>query len=158
MQPITLNSIFYVPKLSQNLLSVHRICPDNNCWLIFDAFSFWIQDRAIGKILYKGLCNNRLYPIISSTSHAVISKGQLAAFLGKQVTNSIWHKRLGHPSNPIVSQVPTSSNVSCVADRTPSLCQTCLKGKFSKLPFSPPLVKSVKPFDIVHIDVWGPAP
>ncbi|KAM1299644.1 hypothetical protein ACFX2H_010923 [Malus domestica] len=103
MHPIQLKSILYVPKLSQNLLYVHRICLDNNCWLIFDAFSFWIQDKATGMTLYKGLCNNGLYPIISPRSLPVNNKGQPVALLGKQVTIDLWHKRLGHPSNPIVS-------------------------------------------------------
>ncbi|KAM1487868.1 hypothetical protein ACFX2I_001889 [Malus domestica] len=31
IHPIKLNSILYVPQLSQNLLSVHQICLDNNC-------------------------------------------------------------------------------------------------------------------------------
>lgn len=40
MHPIKLNYVLYVPKLTQNLLLVHRICLDNNCWLIFDSFCF----------------------------------------------------------------------------------------------------------------------
>ncbi|TQD95848.1 hypothetical protein C1H46_018590 [Malus baccata] len=117
-----------------------------------------VQDKPTGRILYKGLCHNGLYPIISSRSHSVINKGTIAAFLGKQVAVSIWHKRLGHPSNTIVSQILNSSQVSCVADQDPSVCQPCLEGKFSKLPFSSSRDKSVHPFDIVHSDVWGPAP
>ncbi|KAM2176701.1 hypothetical protein ACFX1Q_035971 [Malus domestica] len=42
LQSFQLKSVLYVLKLTQNLLSVHRICLDNNCWLIFDAFCFWI--------------------------------------------------------------------------------------------------------------------
>ena len=44
-QSLKLNYVLYIPKLSHNLLSVHRICLDNNCWLIFDAYCFWIQDK-----------------------------------------------------------------------------------------------------------------
>ncbi|KAM2549649.1 hypothetical protein TB1_013991 [Malus domestica] len=112
-----------------------------------------VKDKTTWRILYKGLCNNRLYPIISSCSPPVNNKGQPVAFLGKQVTVSIWHKRLGHPSNQIVSQMLSTSKIPCVADSTLSLCQTCLEGKFSKLPFSPLVPKSVNPFGIVHSDV-----
>lgn len=31
VHPIKLNYVLYVPKLTQNLLFVHRICLDNNC-------------------------------------------------------------------------------------------------------------------------------
>ncbi|KAM1011528.1 hypothetical protein ACFX2C_046860 [Malus domestica] len=54
---VKLNSILYVPKLTQNLLSVHKICLDNNCWLIFDAFYFWIQDKVTSRIMYKVTCS-----------------------------------------------------------------------------------------------------
>ena len=39
-KPLQLNSVLYAPRLSQNLLFVHRLCLDNNCWLIYDAFCF----------------------------------------------------------------------------------------------------------------------
>lgn len=45
IKPLRLNSVLYVPRLTQNLLSVHILCLDNNCWLIYDAFCFWIQDK-----------------------------------------------------------------------------------------------------------------
>ncbi|KAM1825968.1 hypothetical protein ACFX13_025380 [Malus domestica] len=81
LQPLKLNSVLYVPKLSQNLLSVHRICLDNNCWLIFDAFNFWIQDKATWRMLYKGVCSNGLYPI-SSLSNVNSFQLQPSALLG----------------------------------------------------------------------------
>ena len=37
---INMKLVLYVPQLTQNLLSVHRLCLDNNYRLIFDAFSF----------------------------------------------------------------------------------------------------------------------
>ncbi|XP_070679388.1 uncharacterized protein [Malus domestica] len=109
MQPIRLNSILYVPKLSQNLLSVHKICLDNNCWMIFDTFSFWIQDKTTGRILYKGLCHNGLYPIISSRSHSVINKGTIAAFLGKEVTSSSPSTSSSSSGSIPLDSVPISS-------------------------------------------------
>lgn len=65
ISPIKLHSVLCVPQITQNLLSVHRLCLDNNCRLIFDALCFWIQDKVTGRILYKGLCSNGLYPIHS---------------------------------------------------------------------------------------------
>ena len=51
ISPIKLHFVLCVPQITQNLLSVHRLCLDNNCRLIFDALCFWIQDKAIGRIL-----------------------------------------------------------------------------------------------------------
>jgi hypothetical protein len=65
LSPIKLNFVLCVPQLIQNLLLIHRLCLDNNYWFIFDAFYFWIQDKATGKIIYRGLRSNGLYPIHS---------------------------------------------------------------------------------------------
>ncbi|KAM1762795.1 hypothetical protein ACFX12_005393 [Malus domestica] len=161
MHPIKLNSVLYVPKLSQNLLSVHKICLDNNCWLIFDAFCFWIQDKATGRILYKGLCSNGLYPISSLANVCpAASQGMVRhkALLGQLVNSFTWHNRLGHPSNSVVSLMLHKSNVVLPKTSSSVLCQSCLEGKFCKLPFYPSVNKSVIPFEVVHSDLWGPAP
>jgi hypothetical protein len=38
------------------LLSVRRLCKDNNCCFICDAFGFCIQDKLTGRVLLQGLC------------------------------------------------------------------------------------------------------
>ncbi|KAM1789190.1 hypothetical protein ACFX11_039377 [Malus domestica] len=158
---IKLNSVIYVPKLTHNLLSVHRLCLDNNCWLIFDAFCFWIQDKATGRIFYKGKCSNGLYPIpcLSATSHSTRSAPfQAKAFLGQHIHSSTWHNRLGHPSNNIVSLMLKQANILCSKSSFSVMCSSCLEGKFCKLPFSLSTNKSVKPFAVIHSDLWGPSP
>jgi len=50
------------------------------------------------------------------------------------------------------------SNITSVADSTPTLCSNYIEGKISKLPFTSSTCKPVNHFDIVHSDVWGPAP
>ncbi|KAM1026446.1 hypothetical protein ACFX2C_039460 [Malus domestica] len=156
--PITLNSILYVPKLTQNLLSVHKLCLDNNCWLIFDAFYFWIQDKVTGRIMYKAQCSNGLYPIHSLSTSFLPSQSSHVAFLGHLVGSSLWHTRFGHPSNNVVSLLLKQANIPCNQDVVSHMCQSCLKGKFTQLPFPSTHVKSVIPFQIVHSDLWGPAP
>ena len=161
VHPIKLNSVLYVPKLSHNLLSVHKICLDNNCYLIFDAFCFWIQDKATGRILFRGLCSNGLYPIHSlATTTLGLSQPKLQdkAFLGQLVNSTIWHSRLGHPSTSIVSLMLHKSNISYSKDFVPVVCESCLEGKFCKLPFQPTGNKFVIPFEVVDSDLWGPAP
>ncbi|KAI5346239.1 hypothetical protein L3X38_014118 [Prunus dulcis] len=39
---LQLTKVLHVLKISQHLLSVHRLCKDNNCIFICDAFGFWI--------------------------------------------------------------------------------------------------------------------
>lgn len=133
-----------------NLLSVHIICLDNNCWLIFDAFCFWIYDKATGRILYKGLCSNGLYPISSPVnSYPVATQSSLKtkAFLGQLVTSTLWHNRLVHPTDSIMSLMLQKFNISSAKESISVMCQNCLEGKFCKLPFPTSVNKYVKPFE-----------
>lgn len=36
------------------------------------------------------------------------------------------------------------------------LCITCSLSKFTKLPFKPSDSHASSPFDLIHIDIWGP--
>ena len=56
-----LNNILRVPNLASNLLSVHKLCLQNNAFCYFDAHKFLIQDLPLGKILYKGLSKDGVY-------------------------------------------------------------------------------------------------
>ena len=46
-----LDSILRVPELASNLLSVHKLCHQNNAFCYFDVHKFLIQDLPTGKIL-----------------------------------------------------------------------------------------------------------
>ena len=50
------------------------------------------------------------------------------------------------------------ANISYSIDTIAAMCPSCLQGKFCKLPFHLIVHKSVKPFHIIHSDVWGPSP
>jgi hypothetical protein len=58
-----LHNLLHSPKISSNLLSVHKLCKHNNCSCYFDSNKFLIQDLPSGKVLYRGLSENGLYPI-----------------------------------------------------------------------------------------------
>ncbi|KAJ4777852.1 polyprotein [Rhynchospora pubera] len=84
-------------------------------------------------------------------------KHHIQAFLSNRVSSSIWHARLGHPSNAITLEVLNSNNLSCNKNRL-SLCHNCAQAKAHILPFSPSSSVSSFPLQIVHSDVWGPSP
>ena len=83
---------------------------------------------------------------------------QARALLGQLVQSNLWHHRLGHPTNSVVSLMLHKANVPFTKSSLPTLCHTCLEGKFSKLPFPQHVNQSVIPFEIIHTDIWGPAP
>jgi hypothetical protein len=158
MSSLKLASVLLVPQLTQNLLSVHRLCLDNNCWLIFDAFCFWIQDKATRRILYRGLCSNGLYPIHAFSPASSTQPSPAQAFLGQLVQSNLWHHRLGHPTNSVVSLMLNKAHIHVPKTSSPMMCHPCLAGKVSKLPFPKHHHTFVSPFSTIHTDLWGPAP
>ena len=153
MSSLKLNSVLLVPQLAQNLLSVHRLCLDNNCWLIFYASYFWIQDKATRRILYRGLCSNGLYPIHASSPSSPTKSSPAQAFLGQLVQSNLWHHRLGHPTNSVVSLMLNKAHIPVSKTSSPTMCHPCLAGKVSKLPFPHHNHKLASPFSTIHTDL-----
>ncbi|CAH9072266.1 unnamed protein product, partial [Cuscuta europaea] len=62
-RPLHLKSVYHVPNLKYNLLSIQRLCADNNCFVIFDKNSICIKDTISGKVLLQASSNGGVYPI-----------------------------------------------------------------------------------------------
>uniref|UniRef100_A0A2N9I8B6 CCHC-type domain-containing protein n=1 Tax=Fagus sylvatica TaxID=28930 RepID=A0A2N9I8B6_FAGSY len=148
-----------------NIGNVHKLCTDNNCSCYFDSNKFLIQDLPSGKVLYKGLSRNGLYPIhthphSSTSTPSVHVSPSVSAFLSSKNKWQLWHQRLGHPSDRVlVSSLPSLS--SCMSVRNKHVqhhCKHCLIGKMRKLPFVHSQFQSTQPLELIHSDVWGPAP
>jgi hypothetical protein len=132
-----LNNLLHSSKISSNLLSVHKLCKNNNCSCYFDSNKFLIQDLPSGKVLYKGLSNNGLYLIHTQSSPSFVTASPtVSAFLSSKNTWQLWHHRLGHPSDRVlVSTLPSLS--SCISVRNKHVqhhCKHYLIGKMHKLP------------------------
>lgn len=148
-----------VPKISSNLLSVHKLCLDNNCSITFDSNSFFIQDNLTGRILFQGPCVDGLYPITPSGIFSKRPPGVTTPIAQVVTTSSsyLWHSRLGHPSNPILSYVLKILHLPTCKLSSHS-CYPCLQGKLHKIPFPISTTVSLHPLELIHVDVWGPSP
>lgn len=70
--------------------------------------------------------------------------------------NHLWHQRLGHPSTAVLQKlVPCFSSLTSVS-RDSSHCSICPLAKQKRLAFVSHNRLSDHPFDLVHIDIWGP--
>ena len=49
------------------------------------------------------------------------------------------------------------ASIQCPLDSVTNVCVSCLKGKFTKLPFQSSDHLSVTHFQIIHSDLWGPS-
>jgi hypothetical protein len=112
-----LKNILHVPHASKNLLSVHRLALDNDVFLEFHPFFFFIKDRVTRRTLFKGPCTGGIYPLVPVTSGS--SK---FAFITINPSSSTWHRRLGHPSSFVVHQVLRKNNISFTPEINPYVC------------------------------------
>ncbi|KAI5343130.1 hypothetical protein L3X38_011006 [Prunus dulcis] len=119
------------------------------------------QDKLTKKIVLQGKSNQGLYHIPLATSsvltHASCFSSAPVAYLGQQIKSSLWHKRLGHPTNEVVKLMLRASAVSVSTDSVSALCSACLHDKMHRLPFPSEHIRSKIAFQRIHSDVWGPS-
>jgi Integrase core domain/GAG-pre-integrase domain len=137
------DNVLYLLNFSANLLFVGKITKELNCNVIFSPSSVIFQDIVTGKTIGEGNLERGLY-IIKDQNYAFTSF--------KNSLNNLWHWRMGHPSDRVLNKIIALSNLNS------SYCEICNFAKQTKLPFSLSNNRSDKPFQIIHSDVWGPAP
>ena len=162
-----LDNILRVLDLASNILSVHKLCLQNNAFCYFDANQFLIVDLATGKVLYQGLSKDGVYPIPFSSqlsaNSAIASSLDFKSSVNVLVSNEamLWHQRLGHLCSKLLHSTLSSFNNNVkisVHDDICSQCKSCISAKMHKLPFPQHIMSSTSPLKLVHSDVWGPTP
>ncbi|KAI0499673.1 hypothetical protein KFK09_017881 [Dendrobium nobile] len=74
-----------------------------------------------------------------------------------RITSSLWHQRLDHPHQASL-QVISTTHLQLQMPVSSLFCNSCKASKSHKLPFPISNSKSSSLFELVHSDVWGPAP
>ena len=69
----------------------------------------------------------------------------------------VWHAYLGHANSTIVNHVLKLCNVSIFYDKN-YVCASCQFAKSHLLPFSLLCFHAIQPLELIHADLWGPAP
>ena len=109
-----LNNILRVPQITSNLLLVHKLCLQNNAFSYFDVHQFSIQDLPTGKVLYKRLSKDGVYPIPPFASlHSSFAPTLTSSyFVAVSSQALLWHQRLGHSCSKMLHS--TLSNLPSV--------------------------------------------
>ncbi|KAM2668187.1 hypothetical protein EV2_019802 [Malus domestica] len=134
----------YVPSFPFQLLSVGKITNTLNCLAIFSSHNVIFQDCVTKKTIGEGFYLDGLYYISKSSSRGFQAKSNSSQ------NNQLWHQRLAHPSQPILSSLFPNLGKVLIP------CETCHLSKDTRLPFNSSLSRASKLFELVHSDVWGP--
>ncbi|GJW54467.1 retrovirus-related pol polyprotein from transposon TNT 1-94, partial [Tanacetum coccineum] len=77
----------------------------------------------------------------------------------KPASYELWHARLGHVSFDVISTLNKLGVLSITSLLPkPILCTPCQLAKGQRLPFTINAKRSSHPLDLIHCDLWGPAP
>ena len=108
--PLKLNKILHALSLSNNLLSVFRLCVDNIAFMEFYPDFFLMKDQVSKKVILQGQLVNSLYQV-SSASKPPTSNLSII-FLSSTQEANLWHHGLGHSNSKIVTRVSILYNSS----------------------------------------------
>lgn len=124
---LILNNAFHAPNLIKNLMSVHKFTTDNNVSIEFDPFGFSVKDFQTGMPIMRRESQGDLYPI---TNHMAKNKAKHpSTFVA--LSPYIWHNRLGHPGEHVLSFLRKNKLVKCnnSSKLHSYFCNSCPLGK-----------------------------
>ena len=159
-----LDNVLCVPSFSFNLLSISKLTHKMPYCLVFLSQFCFIQDLSSWKTIGLGEVHHGIYLLQRSDC---VSPSSLSDHLTKHKLSScshfvnavssmprIWHIRLGHPSlNKLVS---LQDSLSVSFDTCTNICNICPMAKQKILPFPFNNNFSDSPFNLVHVNIWGP--
>lgn len=145
----------------------------NSYIVIGDPFTCLIQDPITKKMIGSAKCNKGLYMLECAPSFPLNKSVSVCAvsildsfsnyvsntihtqFNPKEVSNLLWHYRLGHLSegrlqflNQIHNEIKSDHSEHCII---------CPLSKQHKLPFPIHVAATQHIFQSIHVDIWGPS-
>ncbi|CAI7901972.1 unnamed protein product, partial [Closterium sp. NIES-53] len=105
-------------------------------------------------------------PQVAVSGQVPVSGPVAASCSYKSLANPtvLWHHRMGHPSISRLRAMSRQRLVLGLPRVLPSLppsfvppCGPCVEGRMRATPHSSSLRTATKPFETLHLDVWGPA-
>ncbi|KAI0528816.1 hypothetical protein KFK09_001359 [Dendrobium nobile] len=148
---LTLSKILHSPSIHYNLLSISQLTKDNNIAIIFNPSGFVFKDLTTQQVILQGPCREGLYPL---RTPATVKNHALTTIRNM---SSVWHNRMGHPSNRTMHIIASSQPLLHIDSHLPN-CHSCNKAKAHKMVFESSKNRSSLPLELIHSDVWGPAP
>ncbi|KAK9155098.1 hypothetical protein Sjap_002578 [Stephania japonica] len=152
---LSFHNTLCVPSIKKNLLSVSQLTRDNNVVIEFRPDVCLVKDIRTSEVLLHGHLHNGLYrffgPSISPTDT------HNAFLASNNAQSNLWHSRLGHPAHRVLSQV-VHKHLNFSLSSVPDFCSYCPMGKIHALPYSNSNHIASHVLDLIHTDLWGPAP
>ena len=121
---------------------------------LFTNHDMDVQDPQTGQVLGTSHKVGRMFEV-----HDLKIPSQVVSAAATTATPSpdLWHARLGHPSISCLQLLAFQGHLGSIQFQNFD-CTSCHFGKRTKLLFNNSDSFSSAPFDLIHSDIWGPAP
>ncbi|PKU78410.1 Retrovirus-related Pol polyprotein from transposon TNT 1-94 [Dendrobium catenatum] len=110
-----------------------------------------MKDSQDHRLLLRGRLHNGLYHIHIPPDSSPVALHTVPDNI------KLWHDRLGHPNSKLLATLTQTLSLPHTTIRQ-FLCKSCNVAKSHKLNFNKRSSATTSPFEIIHSDVWGPAP
>lgn len=146
---VVVKNILFVPNICANLLSVSQIVQNGN-GVIFRNGKCEITNSEKQLIAFATLSNS-VY-VLERPSDV-----NMMASTSNSKSLELWHKRLGHTNSRNMSMIQNGIGTGVKFNGNPeTFCETCVRGKHSRLPFKQSNTKTNEVLELVHSDFCGP--
>ncbi|KAK2451623.1 putative mitochondrial protein [Trifolium repens] len=150
-----LSNVLCIPTFSINLLSVSTLCHQSHYNLLFDASKCVIQALPNLKMIGLAEAFEGLYYLKLHDKDVLVATVDSPASTTTTIPpQALWHFRLGHLSTARLSALHSKFPYIDVDHK--GICDVCHLARHKKLPFSPSFNKASAPYELLHVDIWGP--
>ena len=153
-----ITNVLHVPQLFVSLISVQRLAKIMEYSILFDDIDAYLCHKVDGWKIGLAKVQQGLYYLPWRNSTAMMGAGPPVAM--KRTTHKETlleiHQRMGHPSFHLLKhKYPHLYKDFKIDD---FICDACQLGKFKRTNYPSSNNGSLKPFQLLHCDVWGPSP
>ncbi|RVW81507.1 Retrovirus-related Pol polyprotein from transposon RE2 [Vitis vinifera] len=153
------NDVLHVLSITTNLVSVQRFYSNNGTFIEFHPSHFVVKDQKTRLALLQGKIEKSLYKLPTAPR---VFDHPLAFYFTCSTSDAgslrLRHNRLGHPFVDVVSKILFLCKIPLKHDNNNSVCESCQLAKSHHLPFERFTSRAIKPFGLIHVDLWGATP
>ena len=152
-QSFYLSDVLYIPGFNFNIISITKLTSSLNCCLKFTDRVCKIQEPHTLRRIGSAEVRSGLY--VLQNPALLQNTVNLTVVVPVVTSTHNWHCRLGHISPEKLYILHKSFPYISISKCTPD-CTVCPLAKQRKLPFPISCCKTSAPFELLHVDIWGP--
>ncbi|UYV70259.1 hypothetical protein LAZ67_7002299, partial [Cordylochernes scorpioides] len=151
------------PSLRNNFLSVYELVNKGNS-VIFNKDGAKIYNEG-NDLVAEAYIKDRMFMMETKQRNVPIAKNENVMVINTHISNknsniSLWHKRLNHINEEYMKKMIQGHIVRGLDlkfERLPE-CEACIMGKLVQKPYNITDNYTVKPLQLIHMDLCGPMP